>query len=393
MREYFDRLGSEVDTMWSAVGRRPERLSGIASDVLTEVPVPDCLDATAVLDSLVRDDGMPIQRLPSDPFGQPPTVMYFNEGLEVQVLTWLDGSTVIHDHGFDGAFRVAQGSSLHVEYSFLPSESFADGRLLIGELPMLSSEVLGIGDVRPIVSGAGFIHALFHLERPSLTIVVRNLSSETAVPQLEYRPPGMAFEDTRSEARLGMRLRGLQSLRRVDPDEADRAVRELVDTEDLWTGFRVIDFWFEQFGMDSGLRGALDVLGPRYGSLIPVLEAMLDEHGRRRRIIQRRSMLDQQPHRLLMALVANLLGGSAIQSAVEAIFPEEDPGEKVIGLIEEMASPAYRGASGLNLGPAELDTLRSLIRQHHMGEALHALGFEWNAPSLGDALRILEDRT
>ena len=48
MREYFDRLGSEVDTMWSAVGRRPERLSGIASDVLTEVPVPDCLDATKV---------------------------------------------------------------------------------------------------------------------------------------------------------------------------------------------------------------------------------------------------------------------------------------------------------------------------------------------------------
>jgi len=393
MREYFDRLGSEVDTMWSAAGRRPERLSGIASDVLTEVPLPDDLEATAVLDSLVRDDGMPIQRHPSDPFGQPPTVMYFNEGLEVQVLTWLDGSTVIHDHEFDGAFRLAQGSSLHVEYSFLPSESFADGRLLIGELPMLSSEVLGVGDVRPIVSGSEFIHALFHLECPSLTIVVRNLSSEATAPQLEYRPPGIAFGDPRREARLNMRLRGLQSLRRIDPDEADRAVRDLVGAEGVWTGFRVIEFWFEHFGMDSGLRGALDVLSPRYGPLIPVLEAMLDDHGHRKRIIQRRSLLDQQPHRLLMALVVNLPGESAVRSAVEAIFPEEDAGEKVIDLIEEMASPAYRGASGLNLGPAELDNFRSLIRQHHMGEALHALGLEWNASSLDDALRILEDRT
>ena len=355
--------------------------------------MPNGLDATAVLDCLVRDGGMPVQRHPSDPFGEPPTVMYFNQGLEVQALTWLDGSTVIHDHGFDGAFRVAQGSSLHVEYSFLPGESLADGRLHIGELTMRSSEVLVAGDVRPIVSGAEFIHALFHLECPSLTIVVRNMPSETTAPQLEYRQPGLAFEDTRSEARLSMRLRGLRSLRRVDPDEADRAVRELVDTEDLWTGFRVIDSWFEQFGMDGALQGALDVLGRRYGPLIPVLEAMLDDHGRRKRIMQRRSMLDQQPHRLLMALVVNLPGGSAVQSAVEQIFPGEDSAQKVICLIEEMASPAYRGVSGLKVGPAELDTVRSLIRQNHMGEALRELGPEWHAPTSGDAMRFLEERT
>jgi hypothetical protein len=243
------------------------------------------------------------------------------------------------------------------------------------------------------VSGAEFIHALFHLECPSLTIVVRNLSSETAAPQLEYRQPGLAFEDTRSEARLSMRLRGLRSLRRVDPDEADLAVRELVEAEDLWTGFRVIDSWFEQFGMNSALRGALDVLGRRYGPLIPVLEAMLDDHGRQKRIMQRRSMLDQQPHRLLMALVVNLPDGSDVQSSVEAIFPGEDSAQIVIGLVEEMASPAHRGASGFKVGPAELDTVRSLIQQGHMGEALRELGLEWHPPTSGDALRILEDRT
>ena len=44
------------------------------------------------------------------------------------------------------------------------------------------------------MAGPEFIHSLFHLERPSMTVVVHNGSSGQPFPQYDYRLPGLGFD-------------------------------------------------------------------------------------------------------------------------------------------------------------------------------------------------------
>src|SRR5665213_3675296 len=112
---YFEQLAGVVNQRWTAKQRRPDRLAEVAADALREVPVPDDLTPSSILGMLVNGTAVPKQRSSTDQFGQPPAVMYKGPDLEIQALTWMEGTTAIHQHGFDGAFRVLTGSSLHVE--------------------------------------------------------------------------------------------------------------------------------------------------------------------------------------------------------------------------------------------------------------------------------------
>jgi hypothetical protein len=383
-QRYFDELARAVDSRWTAAGRRDEQLTGIATDALEELAVPDTLDAVTVLDRLVRDDALPKQRKVTDQFGQPPTVLYLSSGLEVQVLTWIEGTTSIHQHGFDGAFRVLQGSSLHVQYDFEPSEELADGHLVAGALRMRNSEVLTAGAVRPIPAGPEFIHSLFHLERPSVTIVVRNKSSNLPFPQYDYRHPGLGIDIQAKDERLSMRLRGLRSMETVAPGHGLRVALDLVRTEDLWTAFRVVEFWFRMVSDDerfSDLAGALAARDATMGGLV---EEMFGEQKRQARLLRRRGMLDQQPHRLLLAVLVNLPDPGSVAATMAALFPGREPTEVTMEIVDELASPQYRGLSGMHLSPESLVAVRTALQEDRFDDALSLLGDQWHPPSLAD---------
>jgi len=381
-RRYFDELGTAVDSRWTAAGRRNDRLADIATATLEEVCVPEGLDAVSVLDRLARDDGLPKQRKVSDRFGQPPTVMFVASELEVHALTWIEGTTSIHQHGFDGAFRVLQGSSLHVEYGFDQAEELAGGHLVVGELDRRASEVLTAGAVRPIPAGAGFIHSLFHLERPSVTIVVRNGSSDLPYPQYDYRHPGLGIDVLARDERLGMRLRGLRSIETVAPGDGLQVALDLVRTEDLWTAFRVTEFWFRSVSDGEGFTDLAAVLAGRDATMGALVGEMFGEQKRQARLLRRRGLLDRQRHRLLLAVLVNLHDPDSVADAMVALFPGRPPSEVLVELVEELSSPSYRGLSGMHLDREGLDAMRTALGEGRFADALSMLGDQWRPPPL-----------
>ena len=126
-------------------------------------------------------------------FGEPPITLFRSRDFAISALVWLDGSTAVHQHGFSGAFRLLEGSSIHVEYNFSVAETITR-RLLLGDLQPQGAELLQRGDVRQITAGSDFIHALFHLDRPSVTVVVRTNSESLGVPRFGYFAPGLAYD-------------------------------------------------------------------------------------------------------------------------------------------------------------------------------------------------------
>ena len=383
---YFDQLGTMVDQRWAARGRSPDCLAEVATASLLEVPVPEGVTTSSILGRLVDGADLPKQLRASDPFGQPPVVMYKAGELEIQALVWMDGTTAIHQHGFDGAFRVLSGSSLHVPYGFSPGEVLADGHLVIGDLSMGEPEILRPGDVRPIVAGGEFIHALFHLERPSVTIVVRNRSSGLPFPQYSYRLPGLGFNELDVDDRLLMRLRGLRALHQIDADLAGEAALEVVRSQDLWQAFRLCDYWAQNIGDGPVFTALVQALGDRALPLSEIMGPVYSEDQRRWRLLARRSMLHESRHRMFLALVVNLPDRASIHAAVAQLFPERDPDQVVLEWVQELAGPEFRGVSGLRLGPDDLALMQAQLLEGQPGGALDAIALRWKPPLMIEKL-------
>lgn len=383
---YFKTLGELVEQRWTAQGRRSERLPAIATAALQDIPVPSGLTPELILDLLATGRNVPKQRPSSDIFGQPPAVMYRGESFQIQALTWMEGTTSTHQHGFDGAFRVVWGSSLHVKYSFQQAESLADGHLVAGELTMIQAEALWKGDVRPIVSGPAFIHSLFHLERPSMTVVVRNGSSGHSFPQYDYRLPGLGFDVLYEDDRLRMRMRGLHSLYRLDRDRAGSVALGLAATEELWTAYRICDDWALSYGEGSVLTALTETLATRAAIFAELLPPMYTEEIRRGRLLARRGMLRESRHRLFLALIVNLPGRSSIHDVMGQIFPGKDSSQLIADLVEELASPEYRGISGLSLSADELAQLKCQLLTDGGTDLLGGVATRWKPPSLLESL-------
>lgn len=105
---------------------------------------------------------------------------------------WMNATPAIHGHGFSGAFYVLDGSSIHTKYTFTESHREND-YLRAGELDRTILEILKPGDTRSIRNGRKGIHSLFHLVRPSVTLVIRSHIDHQSLPQFTYAPPSLEF--------------------------------------------------------------------------------------------------------------------------------------------------------------------------------------------------------
>jgi len=347
---YFSDLAESVSHRWAQLGRGPGQLTEAAVAGLKELPPGPNVGALPVLEYAISSSMLPThQSSLSDPFGQPPLVLWSGPDFFIQALTWIDGTTDIHQHGFDGAFAVAEGASLHVPYRFSLGESTAEGHIVAGDLIMGQPEILRPGDVRPIDAGFRFIHALFHLERPTVTIVVRNESSGLPHPQYSYLRPGLGYDRPWSDRVVGKRLQALGAVRRLDPTAAETSATELVATASPWVGFLALRDVIGWSGWTDRAAGLCDTLSKRVGAAGELLAPALQAETQQGNILARRDLMNARHQRTFLALLANLPDRAAVHSVVGALYPGQAPERLVFEWVLELASAQYRGISGLRL--------------------------------------------
>lgn len=296
---YFESIGRAVERGWGKVGHAPDCLPAIAEEVLRDTEVPSDLSATNLLDNVIRSTCLPEQHDAAARFGQPPITLWRNDKFFVAGLCWFDGTTAIHEHGFCGAFRVLEGASVHTRAVFEPARA-ASSHLVFGNLDLIDSEVLRVGDVRQILLGEAGIHSLFHLDEPSVTIVVRTYADKS--PQYRYLRPGLAYDPDFEDASVRRRLQAMQAMQRLDQSRAFDFATHAMRGDDEWLAFCVLREWFKRRRGESFTR-LLDTFDHWHRDVGSIIRDVFKHRGHEAVVTARRRSVRAPDDRLFLALL------------------------------------------------------------------------------------------
>jgi len=193
----FEAVGEQIANDWQEAGGQIETFAPCALARLQAARLHDSFSTEAFLSAIAATSELPRQYALHTSFGHPPVTVFRTPRFMIDVYFWLSPQTTIHSHSFSGAFCVLHGTSLHVTYRF-------DGDLPGTEAPSLGrmsceqSELLRVGEVREIGQSTRLIHQVWHLSRPSISLVARTLSDGPAARILNYEPPGLCVIDSRN---------------------------------------------------------------------------------------------------------------------------------------------------------------------------------------------------
>jgi hypothetical protein len=320
-----------------------------------------------VLEWTLSQTELPRQRDLPGRFGDPPITIYSGPRFHIDVYFWFHGTTTTHQHSFCGAFQVMHGSSIHSWYEFDLKDkvnSFCE----IGEMRLKTCELLNVGDVQPILPGRQYIHGLFHLDHPSVSIVVRTDKSPLFLPQFDYQKPGLAVDPFFEQDATIKKLQVVGALLTAKRSDADELIKKLLINSDFHTAYLVLSAvhnYFSSNGVElmfggNSWRDRFNVLLPvveeRHAGRSEILRRVFAHHERLQYLVRRRSFVDNADHRFFFALLLNVNGRERILSLIQKRYPDADPIEKILDWTYELSQLRLAGIDNQNaLGIAGFD--------------------------------------
>jgi len=183
-------LAKNVKVKWAKLNNDPKLFSKVATEELYKTRWKGAFRYPEILHSLWQRKRLPLQADTAGSFGRPPVTVYDDNEFVIDIYFWVTPKISIHDHAFGGAFTLLHGLSLHCDYSFDIKKNLSN-EVRIGDLAVSQASLLKVGDVREILPGAKFIHQVWHLARPTITLVIRTKKNITR--QFHYLLPHLAM--------------------------------------------------------------------------------------------------------------------------------------------------------------------------------------------------------
>ena len=320
-------LVEQVDQSFRAVDYDWALFPALAARHLAEFNGFDDL-SLASLASLVTDGCGALQI--DNSFSDLPLDLCRTPNFRAELLLWSNATTSLHQHAFSGAFRVVRGGSIHTRYAFEERHRI-NGDFQRGDLVLRGSESLAVGDVREIMPGrTGLIHSLYHLENPSITLVLRTAAHKEFGPQFDYFPPGLAFNRGvfTKDFELRSLIRLLSVLKPLDPDLFAKTLIERgasLDPSRLAWLFLMSPQLFD----DPSLRDAfIKQVRVKNNSLADCLLDARTTREAQSRLIGMRKVVKDADLRFFLALLMNVPDRNDFMRLVSLRYPKHDPAER-----------------------------------------------------------------
>ena len=339
MNSCFRDLGRIIYDRWKEENFSLPAFPGIARDTLVEHSPAEQVDLPALIRDFLLEDEQPFQS--SSGFGQPELIVYDNPRFYIQVLFWLEGTTDIHQHEFSGAFHVMAGSSIHSHFQFEDVQPIT-AHFRIGSLKLKETKLLETGSTVAISSGGGFIHSLFHLETPSITVVIRTHSDPGTGPQFTYLPPHLAVDPVQNDALTIRRKQLLDVLERTDNESYPELVRAMLGALDFERGFFILQNCIGHLRNLGEWDSSWEVFSQKHGSLAHAVAPTLEEILRRDAMAAMRGSIEDVEHRFFLALLLNLEDRGEILNMVAQRYPG-DPVQTILRWSGELTDSSESG--------------------------------------------------
>lgn len=379
MNPYFEKLGRTVADRWQQQNFSLEVFPELARIALDEFPPSENVDLDELIHEFLSNDEQPFQS--QSGFGQPELVAFNHQRFYIQILFWLEGTTEIHQHEFSGAFHVMRGSSIHSEFDFVGARSVTP-HLRIGDLSMKQVELLETGRTVPITSGRECIHSLFHLDTPSVTVVVRTQHDPGTGPQYNYLPPHIAVDPLHADPLTMRRQQLLDVLETLDDPDYAKIVGEMVRSLDFERGFNTLRHAMRHLQDLDEWEAVLAAFQNRHGELAAGVPDTLAECLRRETLSGMRNQIVDPDHRFFLALLLNVPTRKDIFAFISQRVPDQSPIETILGWAEELIEPGDFGISLLDaIFPEELEIPIEAQPQILIDALAYALG---ENPESGD---------
>jgi hypothetical protein len=362
-----------------------------------------------VVEWTLAQSELPRQKDPHGRFGEPPITLFVAPRFHIDVYFWLEGTTTVHQHGFCGAFQVLLGSSIHSWYEFEKRDavnSFCE----IGDMSLKLCELLEIGAVQEIRPGRQYIHSLFHLDQPSVTIVIRTDKSPLFLPQFDYKKPYLAVDPFYEHETTSKKLQTIAALFRSHHPETDRLVNNVLASSDFHTSFLILSTVRSWLGADrlnqifnistpqNRFETFLKIVIERHGERGGILTDVFARMDRLEEILRLRSFVTNAEHRFFLALLLNVEGRENIFPLIKQRYPDADPVEKVLDWVFELSETRVMQTSASNaLGIDGFDAFdlfifENLLRDKTVGEMTESIKNDYPSDQAEHLVAALPER-
>jgi hypothetical protein len=333
--KFFEQLGNHVHEAWRAKGFDERAFHDVAVDCMRAHLPSEHVSPDDVIEWVHESRAIVPQFDLTMRFGQPPINVFTSARFVIEVLFWVDSTTAIHQHGFSGAFHVLEGSSLHVQYEFRAEQRYTD-RIMTGQLEVDRIEHLHKGDVRAIQSGSALIHSLFHLDRPSVSVVVRTVQEPFAGPQYRYERSGVAWDPFFTTDLATRQLQTLELLLKLERPNFLKRAQRTIEASDPLTAFLLLDWLLISVPQEQS-SSVLDSLRSPHTDLIKRIRARRDDQMWETALIDLRKRIRSAEHRFFLALLLNLPNRKHIVELVREAFPGAPPTETIVRWVSELS--------------------------------------------------------
>lgn len=229
----LERLKERLERDYRRADYDEARFPAIATRALEELPPADDFDFDQLTAWMTDPTATMSQDDVVNAFSDVRATLARGTGFNIQLLIWVVGSTDLHAHSFSGAFTVLRGSSIHTIYKMETIQRISAGASRI-RCTVQSLERLRPGDVRSIASGAGYVHSTFHLEEPTLSLVVRTDHEPWTSPPLVVLPPhyAVAPEWLRRDGRVPMLIKAFRAMHKLGvPELKELFIRRIAELD------------------------------------------------------------------------------------------------------------------------------------------------------------------
>lgn len=363
MIDSLRRLAARIDREWKSAGSKVSAFPAIAARVLSDAQPHRQYDLGALAGWTLSRRTFPPACNPFGPSGPPAFTIWSGGGFFANVYAYTTPEVVIHDHDFAGAFINLSGRTIHATYEFAGAERVAP-EVHLGGLALHEVELVGPGDVRRIDPGRKFIHQVWHVDQPTVVLVIRTGPLPApARRQFQYLHAGFATEVFRDEAmsvgapeRFQYARKMTECLRTSDHGGIDY-LRLLLQRERPWDAlWHLLSNWRYLY-----TRGALEDLiehGVRHQG---AWFAGLADAGRETDLfvsIDWANVRSAQD-RVVLALLMTYQGWQPMRAWLERLLPGGTPEDRLVESLERLGN---EGAIPLQLGPEGRAMLACILK-------------------------------